>query len=144
MSTAAPVHYRAAVDIPRVLQAISKKNAGKNTPDIEPVGRAMGISISGELDMPTCMQVIDERVRTLGSRLFRMSALLNVRHAEHPIPFEIVGGSPIEPACGSDQRYGQSGICITANGLDRRETLTAFEQCTWKVPATEACCEVAI
>ena len=64
VSTAAPVHYRAAVDIPGVLQAISKKNAGKNTPDIEPVGRAMGISISGELDMPTCMQVIDERVRT--------------------------------------------------------------------------------
>ena len=94
--------------------------------------------------MPTCMQVIDEMVRTLGTGLFRMSALLNICQAEHPSSFEIVSGSLIKPAYGSGQRYDRSDIYIAANGLDPRETHTAFGQYTWKVPSTGACCETAI
>ncbi len=60
----------------------------REKPDIGLVLRAMGISISGELEMPTCMQVIDERVRPLGIGLFGMSSLLTVRHAKRPVSFE--------------------------------------------------------
>jgi len=58
----------------------------------------MRTSISGELDMPTCMQIIDGMARPLAAGLLRMSALPTVRQAKRPVSFEIVGRSPIAPA----------------------------------------------
>ncbi len=118
--------------------------AGTNTPEDAHITRAMRVNIPGELDIKNFFQVVDQLTRTLGTALLRLSVLLNISHTDYPISFEIIGGSLMQPAYGSNHRLDHSDICIIAKGLDTQQTLRAFEQCTRMAAVTDACLEAAI
>ena len=61
------------------------------------------------------MQFIDETVRPFGIGSFGLLAPLNVCYAERPVSFKIVGGSPVEPAYGSDLLRGKTNSLSPSN-----------------------------
>lgn len=118
--------------------------AGWNSPTGMPPVRAMRICIPGELDIAKYMQVVDEMVRTIGKGLFRLSAILDIRHADYPILFEMISGNVIHPAYGLNRHTGSSDICIIGRGLNVQNTFRAFRECAWETAATKTRFEAAI
>jgi len=118
--------------------------AGWNSPSEALSIRAMRICIPGELDIAKYMQVVDALVQTIGRGLLRLSAALDVRHAEHQILFEIISGNMLQPAFNARHQRGASDICIIAAGLSVFDTYRALRGCAWETAATRTRFEAAI
>lgn len=118
-------------------------NPRSNRPDDALPLRALRISLPGEVDVMMIMRVIEELRRSLGANVARLSAVLNVRHADYPIALEMVGGTLHGPSYASDRRCDGSDIIILAHGLDAKAAFRAFGRCSRQAAVAAGRIEVA-
>jgi len=91
--------------------------------------RALRIHMRGEADLMAFMQAVSELCAVHGADTLRLSAVLNVRHAEHSVVVDVIGGTLLHPAYHSNTRRSDCDICILGRGLDVAQILEAFSWC---------------
>lgn len=102
--------------------------------------RALRIHMQGDVDMMEIMCAVQELCAVYGRDALRLSAALNVRHADYPVAIEVIGGTLLQPAYHSDKPRTDSDICILGRGLDVPRTLAAFSRCIWgAIPERKEC-----
>lgn len=98
--------------------------------------RALRMVIAGQMDLPRFCLVLNDLIHAYGQQLLRLSAIVNAKHSERPMAFDVIGGILVRPAYASNSTMESSDICIAAPGLDAKETFRIFSDCV--LPASNA------
>lgn len=115
-----------------------------NAPSDQPPLRSLRLRIGGEVDVAAVLQAIKHLCCDYGRNLLRLSAVLNVRHAEHPVALDVIGGTLLHPSYCSGQLREESEICVVVRGLDIAWLLNAAKRFGRRSTDTQARMEAAI
>ncbi len=117
-------------DNPAIVSVASNvhNDRSSNAAPCDPL-RALRISMQGDVDMMQIMCAVQELCAVYGRDALRLSAAVNVRHADFPVAIDVIGGTLLHPAYHSDKPRIDSDICMVVRGLDVPRILAAFSRC---------------